>query len=704
MSNEVKKPDTGKVVRRQFSVSAPRESGERMLEFSFASEDPYRRWFGYEVLGLKPDEVRMGRLEDKAPMLLDHRNELEYQIGVVTKAWIDEKVGRVECKLFDGYTRQGGRASDFLEILRQGAGGKISVGYIVYKFSDEPVDEIDGVPVFRAVDWEPMEVSAVAVAADDGVGVGKSAPESVKQEAEMSDAVNPAGDTAKQEAAPEAAVRSADTGVGAPAPEPVVVRDNGKARADILAIAQSEKFAKYGAEKLAMAELAKAEPSVEGFRASLMDQMVDASLPTKGADVQGGIPAEEQRKFNLGNLVRAMIYKQDGDHAKAEKVGGFELELSKAHTDRAVAQGIPIEGHAFPIGVLAENAARLGAVSTRVSSVGGLESTVAQADLRGTDHRGDLFVEHLYNASAFLGEGATVMEGLVGNIDVPYEGTVIQAEWLNEGEAKSPDDPRFGKFTMTPHRLSAGVVRTRQLLLQSDPSIDRILMRELVMGMAVAEDYAIINGTGGSTKAPQGLMTADVATAAAPRGVNELPVARQGVKTANNGGAGTFAGPDGSALTWADIVALESEITAQNLPMDGMRYWFNSKTVGKLKTTEIAGGTNGVFIIDLRAPGMVNGHSYRMTNQLHSNLQGGGAQDVRSRPRDPAQPADVFSQCVAGHAENIYVGHWGGASVQIDPYSRLDRDEVRLFIHRYVDFALKRPQAFTRIPFGIITA
>ena len=703
MSEEIKSPETGTVVRRQFSVTAPRESGERMLEFSFASEDPYRRWFGYEVLGLKPDEVRMGRLEDKAPMLLDHRNQVEYQIGVVTKAWIDDKVGRVECKLFDGYTRQGSRASDFLEILRQGAGGKISVGYVVHKFSDEPVDEIDGVPVFRAVDWEPMEVSAVAVAADDGVGVGKAAPEQVQQEAKMPEAVNPAGDTAKQEAAPEAAVRSADTGVGAAAPAPAVVRDNGAARAEILAIAQSEKFAKYGAEKLAMAELAKSEPSVEGFRAQLMDQMVDASLPTKGADVDGGVPVEDQRKFSLGNLVRAMLHQQDGDFAKAEKVGGFELALTKAHTDRAVSQGIPIEGHAFPIGVLAEDAARMGALSTRVSSVGGLESTQAQGELRGTDHRGDLFVEHLYNASAFLGEGATVMEGLVGNINVPYEDTVIQAEWLNEGEAKSPTDPRFGTFMMTPHRLSAGVVRTRQLLLQSDPSIDRILMRELVMAMAIAEDYAIINGTGGTTKQPQGLMTAQVATSAAPRGVNQLPESRQGA-SAGTVASGTFAHANGSALTWADIVALESEITAQNLSMDGMRYWFNSKTVGKLKTTQIATGTNGVFIIDLRAPGMVNGHRYRMTNQLHSTLQGGGSQASRNRPRDPVQSGDVFSQCVAGHAENIYVGHWGGASVQIDPYSRLDRDEVRLFIHRYVDFALKRPQAFTRIPFGIVTA
>ena len=673
MTDKAKSPQTGQLVRRAFSVMPPSSPDDgRTLEFSFASDEPYRRWFGYEVLGMKEGEIDLSRMQDRAPMLLDHRNEVEYQIGVVEKVWLDGDKAKCRVKLFDGYGPQGSRATSFLNVLEQGAGGKISVGYVVNEY--KPMDEkIDDTPVQRAVNWTPMEVSAVAVPADDSVGVGKSLPTETKQETEkMSEAA-----TTAPEAQPSAETKAAPTPApAAPAPAVTVV-DNGKVRADILAIAQSDKYAPYGAEKLAMVELAKADPSVEAFRAGLMEAMIADAKPTKGA-AYGNMPQEESRKFDFGNFRRALIHRLNGDLKSAEKEGGFEIEFSMEHTKALQASGLKqVQGFAIPIGTFADCAARAGALSTRVSSVNPNAdtsgTTIGQGDLRGTDHRGDLFVEHLYNASAFLGNGATVMEGLQGNIEFPREGTVISTAWEKENAAHTPTDPTFSQTMLTPKRLSAGVVRTRQLLLQSDPSIDRILMRELTEGMAEAEDAAIIaaDGTG---DAPTGIVKE--LTDDAP---GQIYVPQDNPD--RTGGNAPFSSANvGYKPILADVVALETLLTGSNVSTRRGRYFLNAKTVGLLKTTQVAKDTNGVFLIDMRSPGMLNGYPYTVSNNVRSDRARG--------------TGTGFSEMIFCDPSEVLVAHWGGASIQIDPYTQLDRDNVRMFIHRYVDIAVRRRESF----------
>lgn len=661
-----KAPETGQVTHRAFGIDGPDEAGSRALEFSFASEDPYRRWFGYEVLGLQEGEVDLSRLNDRAPMLVDHRNEVGSQIGVVEKAWLDDGKGRCQVKLFDGYTEQGAKASGFLDILRQGSGGKISVGYTVDKY-EKLDDEIDGEPVFRAVKWTPMEVSGVAVPADDTVGVGKSQPIATENSERGDRKMSEAAQAAETAPAQPVAETKAAAPEAQPAPAPAVVVDNGKVRADILAIAESDAYAPYGAEKLAMRELAKPSPSVEGFRAALMDEMVKGSQPSQGERLYGRIGVEESRKFNFGNLRRALVHRLNGNHKEAEKVGGFEMEFGAEFTRELGAGGLKeAKGFSIPIGAFAMEAVRSGAILNRVSSVNPNAetsgTTVGQGELRGTDHRADLFVEALYNASAFLGNGATVMEGLQGNLEFPREGTVIQASWRQENEEHRPTDPTFSDTMMTPKRLSAGVVRTRQLLLQSDPSIDRILMRELTEGMAEAEDGAIIaaDGTG---NAPTGIM----------KEMADLSGTPQTVKPAYSNANSGFA-PNHDF-----IVSFETLLNEKNVNTRRARYFVNAKTMGKLKTTKIDAGS-GIFLVDGRAPGMLNSYPVVVSNQLRSDRSRGTGRN--------------FSEMIFCDPAEVLVGHWGGASISIDPYSQLDRDNVRMFVHRYVDFAVRRRESF----------
>ena len=119
-----------------------------------------------ESLSLDRSHVDLSRLNGGAPLLNSHGAfDLDKVIGVVERAWIDDGSGegraQVRFSERDGVTPiwndvEGG-------ILRN-----ISVGYQVRSYE---ITEEDGKPpLWRAVDWQPMELSAVPVGADPHAG------------------------------------------------------------------------------------------------------------------------------------------------------------------------------------------------------------------------------------------------------------------------------------------------------------------------------------------------------------------------------------------------------------------------------------------------------------------------------------------------------------------------------------------------------
>tara|TARA_A100001391_G_scaffold101236_1_gene67283 strand:+ start:37 stop:1998 length:1962 start_codon:yes stop_codon:yes gene_type:complete len=151
----------------------------RTVDIVFTTGAAIRRydWWDDEVyeesLSLDTGHVRMERMQSgNAPVLRDHKNSVDFQDGIVVTASVDGKEGRATIRL-DGGDEQSDR------IWRKIANGiirNISVGYTVYKY--EITREEGKLPVYRAIDWEPMEVSLVAVPADFGASIrdgGKSA-------------------------------------------------------------------------------------------------------------------------------------------------------------------------------------------------------------------------------------------------------------------------------------------------------------------------------------------------------------------------------------------------------------------------------------------------------------------------------------------------------------------------------------------------
>jgi hypothetical protein len=174
-----------------------------------------------EELSMAPGAVRLERLNAGAPLLDAHDSfSLRSQIGVVQRAWLDGNKGRALVK----FSRRDDVESIFQDVI-DGIYRNVSVGYKVHKTER---DETGAVPVERAVDWEPYELSLVPIPADAGAQVrsDEPTPNQLQQERSM-DELNQGAPAA--EAAPE---QKTETRAAAPAAPAAPVVDLEAVRAE----------------------------------------------------------------------------------------------------------------------------------------------------------------------------------------------------------------------------------------------------------------------------------------------------------------------------------------------------------------------------------------------------------------------------------------------------------------------------------------
>lgn len=140
---------------------------QRTVELTWTTGAQVRRfdWFDgpyIEELSMDPNHIRMGRLAGGAPVLKDHASgSIDNVIGVVEKAWVENGQGRAVVRFADDPA-----VEPIIAKIESGILRNISVGYQVHEYEvDKPKDKGD-MPTYRAIDWEPVEVSIVAVPAD----------------------------------------------------------------------------------------------------------------------------------------------------------------------------------------------------------------------------------------------------------------------------------------------------------------------------------------------------------------------------------------------------------------------------------------------------------------------------------------------------------------------------------------------------------
>ena len=93
--------------------------------------------------------------------------------------------------------------------------------------------------------------------------------------------------------------------------------------------------------------------------------------------------------------------------------------------------------------------------------------------------------------------GATVLNDLVGDQDIPKQTGSSTAQWVAEDGALTETDATFDDVTLSRRKPSARVTcYSRRTLINAVPSIEEIVRRDLTAVIAEAIDYQALFGTG----------------------------------------------------------------------------------------------------------------------------------------------------------------------------------------------------------------
>jgi hypothetical protein len=151
----------------------------RTVEVVWSTGAEVRRtdpWTGkpyHERLSLEPGHVDLSRLQGGAPLLDSHAAySLAGIIGVVERAWIENGASGPEGRAVIRFSSRA-EVEPVWEDVKGGIIRHVSVGYRVRTYR---IEEDADPPVWRAVDWQPVELSLVAVPADPGAGMRSDNP------------------------------------------------------------------------------------------------------------------------------------------------------------------------------------------------------------------------------------------------------------------------------------------------------------------------------------------------------------------------------------------------------------------------------------------------------------------------------------------------------------------------------------------------
>lgn len=446
----------------QFERSAINQEA-RTVELAFASETPYERWWGVEILDCSSKSMRLQRIKSGAPLLCDHNTR--DQIGVIESVQIGaDKVARAVVRF-----GKSARAEEWFQDVIDGIRSSVSVGYEIH--SAKLVETKDGVDTYRVDDWEPYEVSIVSVPADTSVGVGRAA-------GEESPVIPPNTNRSKE----SPAMQTAPEATPAPAAPAIQSQDTAardaaqrKLTAELLAIGDAHE--RFNGRQLAREAIERGDTNTEALRSHIMNAMTAAqkgTTPAANLDLSRG----ETQRFSVLKAIRALV---DKDWSGA----GFERECHLEILKRTGLNAAVHGGFYMPADI-----------QRRDLTVG---TPTAGGNLVGTNLQPQSFIDLLRARSVCAGLGMTMLTGLVGNVTIPKLTGAATAYWLaNEATAITESQQTFGQLGLTPKTLGVYTEISRLLMMQSTPAVEALVMEDFARVMALGIDLAVLEGSGSS--------------------------------------------------------------------------------------------------------------------------------------------------------------------------------------------------------------
>jgi HK97 family phage major capsid protein len=348
---------------------------------------------------------------------------------------------------------------------------------------------------------------------------------------------------------------------------------------------------------------------------------------------------KELKRFSLAKFI--------SEAASVRGLTGFEAEMSQEAEKEMRACGKQLTGVGIPSILLGVRTFDNNNVTTAT------EGKEFQAITEWS------YVDALRDAMLGAMLGVIYIPGMQGNARI-VKGGGMTASWLDEEAQASKQKENFSAIDMTPHGLQILGGYTYDLLKQSALSVERILWDELIRAHAQALDAAIFTGSGSSGQ-PTGVL--------------------------NTEGIGSVAGgTNGAAITYANLVKLETAVGNANGLFGRLAYVTNSKVAGAAKSTPQVAGFPRYIMEDGRA----NGFDVHVTNAIPSNLTKGNA-------------SGVCSAVIFGNWEEVLVPQWGGLDIIVDPFTPKDKRVVEVTAIAYHDVCVRRPGCFAAIK-DVLTA
>ncbi len=426
---------------------------------------------------------------------------------------------------------------------------------------------------------------------------------------------------------------------------------------------------KEAAEKIAVKHKTAKEIDPDAFKDEArahFDGVI--KLDCERANPNVGIDWQSIRRFSVVKAMREMALSRDG----ADGLTGLEKEVCTfaasqyEKKDGRIFQGACIpsditEARAQEIYDLDSNGMR--GLTEQVTRLNGLLGRTMSASsftgggfLVGTDLMGGSFIEVLRNA-CFIGQGLfSIIElnGLVGNVAIPKQTTTASTYWLPEGGSVTASDFAGSQLYFTPHRLACLTQWTKQLLMQSTPSIEMLVRNDQALAVGVEEDRVVYGGSGASGE---------------PLGI---------INTTGVGANVTFSGN----WTWAKTLLFESSLENANVRLIGEPVFVTNPTSkGYAKATPVvAASTFPIFIwmpskgefptIAGVKGGIVNEYGAYATKQVATRVLFG-----------------IFNN-------NVTKARWGGFDLMVEPYTGAATETIKSYLNEWLDVGVRYPQAF----------
>jgi HK97 family phage major capsid protein/HK97 family phage prohead protease len=367
-------------------------------------------------------------------------------------------------------------------------------------------------------------------------------------------------------------------------------------------------------------QLIESGRSIDEARAAVLDKLDNYQEPVNMSAADIGMNEKESRSFSF---LRAINYLANPTDRAAREAAAFEIEASEA---AAAKLGRQSRGITIPQEVL-----------RRDLNVG---AATAGGNLVATELDAGSFIDLLRNASALDQAGATVLTGLTGNVAIPRQSGAATAYWVAESGSPTESQQTVDQVSLTPRTCAAYTDFSRRLMIQSSIDVENMVRNDLARVIALKIDAAGLYGTGSSSE-PLGLK--------------------------NTTGIGTedFAA---DAPTFAEVVALESDVATANALLGSPVYLMNAAMRGNLKTTKKDAGS-GIFIME---NGEVNGYRGVLSNQVASG--------------------DLWF----GNFADLIIGYFSGLDIMVDPYTNSTSGTVRVVALQDVDVAVRHPESFSR--------